>query len=74
MSEGGCLPMSMWDRGTAAFAAPGAAAQARHLGRGPGLVDEDQPLGFQIGLGLEPGPPTTHNVSPLLFAGVRGFF
>jgi hypothetical protein len=45
-----------------------------HLGRGPGLVDEDQALGVQIGLALEPGPTTTQNVGALLLAGVRGFF
>jgi hypothetical protein len=72
--EGGRLPMPMRHRRPAAFTAPRATITPGHLGRCPGLVDEDQSLRFQIGLGLEPGPPTTLNVSALLFAGVRGFF
>ena len=66
--------MPMRDRGATAFAAPGAATQARHLGRGPGLVDEDQPAGVQIGLALEPGPAPRRDVRPILLGGVRGFF
>ena len=37
-----CLPMSMWDRGTAALATLRAAPQTGHLGRGAGLIDEHQ--------------------------------
>ena len=66
--------MPVRDRRPTALAARRPAVTPGHLGRGSGLVDEHQPLRLQIGLGLEPGPPTTQNVSPLLFAGVRGFF
>ena len=45
-----------------------------HLGRSAGLVNEHQPLGLQIGLGVEPGLPAAQDVSSLLLAGVRGFF
>jgi hypothetical protein len=45
-----------------------------HLGRSAGLVDEHQPLGFQVRLGVEPGLPAAQNVSSLLLARVRGFF
>ena len=72
--EGSRLPMPMGYRRPAAFAARRATITPGHLGRGAGLVDEDQSLRFQIGLGLEPDPPPTQNISPLLFAGVRGFF
>ena len=72
--EGGRLPVPVRDRGTAAGAAFRAAIAPRHLGRGAGLVDEDQPLGLQIGLGLEPGPAAVGHVRPLLLAGVCRFF
>ncbi len=38
------------------------------------LVDEDQPLGGQVRLGLEPAPPPAQNIRPLLLGCVRGFF
>jgi hypothetical protein len=66
--------MAMGYRSAAALAPRRPAMAPRHLGRGAGLVDEDQPLGLQIGLGFEPGLPATENVRPLLLAGVRGFF
>ncbi len=72
--EGGGLPMPVGHRRLATLAAPRPAMAPRHLGRGPGLIDEDQTLGFQIGLGLEPVLPATRNVRALLLAGVRGFF
>ncbi len=66
------MPVGHWR--PAALATPRPAKAPRHLGRGPGLVDEDQPPGVQIRLVLEPRPPTTQNVRALLLAGVRGFF
>ena len=72
--EGGGLPVPMGHRRPATLAPWRPAITPRHLGRGAGLIDEDQPLRLQIGLGLEPGPATPQNVNPMLFAGVRGFF
>ncbi len=72
--EGGGLPVPVGNRRPAAFAAPRPSITPRHLGRGPGLVDEDQTLGIEIRLALEPGPPAMQNVRTLLLAGVRGFF
>ncbi len=72
--EGGGLPVPVRDRGAASGAAWRAAIGPGHLGRGTGLIDEDQPLRIEIGLVLEPGLPPTRNVRPLLLAGVRGFF
>ena len=40
----------------------------------PGLVDEHQPAGIEIGLALEPGPAARGDVRALLLGGVRGFF
>ena len=50
------------------------AAASRHLGGGAGLIDEDEPFGVEIGLGLEPGLPMAQHIRSLLLAGVRGFF
>ncbi len=66
--------MSVWHRGTAALATLRAAPQAGHLGRGPGLIDEHQPAGIEIGLDFEPGQPARRDVRPILLGGVRGFF
>ena len=45
-----------------------------HLGRGAGLVDEDEAFRLQLGLYLEPGQPPLPDVRPLLLGGVRRFF
>jgi hypothetical protein len=66
--------MAMRHRRPAALAARSAAAQSRHLGRGAGLVDEDQALWIKVGLQREPGLAPGGDVGALLFAGVRGFF
>jgi hypothetical protein len=42
----------------------------RHVRRGPRLVDEDQPLGVEIELAVEPGLPPLHNVGAVLLGGV----
>lgn len=58
-----------WPCGTAArpsLAASGPAAQPRHLRGGGGLVDEDQLLGVEIELALEPGSAAAQNVGTLL--------
>ena len=47
---------------------------ASHVGLGPGLVDEHQPLGIQIKLIVEPGAPPAYDVGPVLFDGVGGLF
>ena len=72
--EGGRLPVPVGDRCATPFAAQRAAVAPGHLGRGPGLVDKDEPFRLQIGLGFEPRLAPVQDVSPLLFAGVRGFF
>ncbi|MEA2852980.1 MAG: hypothetical protein QOE02_2999 [Rhodospirillaceae bacterium] len=66
--------MPMGHRGPAALAAWRPPASTSHLGRCSRLIDEDQALRGQLRLGIEPGPATSQDVSPLLLAGVRGFF
>ena len=72
--EGGGLPVSVRNRGAASGPPWRTAIAPGHLGRGAGLIDEDQPLGIEIGLRLEPGLSSTRDVRALLLAGVRGFF
>ena len=64
--------MSVRDGGTAALAAWGSSAQPGHLGRGARLVDEDQLLGVEVELAVEPGLPGFENIGALLLRRVRG--
>jgi hypothetical protein len=66
--------MSVRDANAQALAAPAAAAPAHHVCRGPGLVDEDEPLRVEIELALEPILPARQDVGAILLAGVRGLF
>jgi hypothetical protein len=45
-----------------------------HLGRGPGLIDEDEPRRIEFELPLEPGFAPAQDVGPGLFVGVPGLF
>ena len=55
--------------------APRAASMAaRHVRRRPGLVDEHQPLGIEIGLRLEPGPALPQDIRTILLDRVAGLF
>jgi hypothetical protein len=47
---------------------------AGHVGGGPGLVDKDQPLWVEIGLGVKPGAPLLQNVWAVLLDRVAGLF
>ena len=61
-----------------AHAQPGAAptppVAAGHVCGGPGLVDEDQPFGIEIGLGVEPGPALAQDVGTVLLNRVASLF
>ncbi len=65
--------MAVVNGGPAACPALGSAPQVGHLGRGAGLVDEDELLGIKIGLGVEPGLAAGDDIRPLLLGGERGF-
>src|SRR3546814_4092172 len=63
--EGGGLPVAVRDRSTAAFASERPTVHPRHLGRGSRLIDEDQPLRVEMGLGLEPSFRSEEHTSEL---------
>jgi len=62
--NGGNTPLSAWRP----------AAQARHLRRSAGLVDEDEPFGIKIELAAEPDLPGRLYIVALLFARMRRLF
>jgi hypothetical protein len=47
---------------------------ARHVGRSPGLIDEDQPLGIKVKLPVEPILSAFQDVGTVLLGRVRGLF
>ena len=59
---------------TQSLTPPAAPVATRHVGRCPGLVDEDEPLGVEIELPLEPLLATLQDVGAFLFGGVCGLF
>jgi hypothetical protein len=55
--------------------APGAAAMAAgHIGRGPGFVDEHEPLGIEIKLAIEPFMPLAQDVGAVLLDRMASLF
>ena len=44
-----------------------------HLGRSAGLVNEHQPLGLQIGLGVEPGLPAARGAPQLILNQIANY-
>lgn len=72
--EGGGLPMAVRNGCPASFAPQAASAQPRHLCGCRGLIDEDQPLGVEIELAIEPGSAAAQDVGALLFGGVLRLF
>jgi len=53
-----------------ALAARAAPMAARHVGRGPGFVDEDEAVGVEVELAVEPRLAVRQDVGPILLAGV----
>jgi hypothetical protein len=51
------------------LAAQAAPMAARHVGRGPGFVDEDEAVGIEIELAVEPRLPARQDVGSALLAG-----
>jgi hypothetical protein len=60
--------------GTPALAAPAAAMASRQVGRGPGLVDEDEAIRIELELVLEPGFAPLQDVGTILLGGMGGLF
>ncbi len=70
--NGGAQPSAVRNGGAQPSAAPTASAFARHIRRGPGLLDEHQAGRIEIELPGEPVAALSHNVRALLLLGVRG--
>ena len=66
--------MAVRNRGKTALSFWSPPVQARHLGGGARLVDEDQPLRIKIEPPLEPRLAGRLHVAALLFGGVRRLF
>jgi hypothetical protein len=72
--EGRGLPVSMRDADPQPCPATAAPVAPGHVGGGPGLVDEDQPLRVEIELILEPLLAPRQDVGAILLGGVCGLF
>ena len=66
--------MAMWHAQPQPLPARTAAMAAPHAGAGPAFVDEDQAIGVEVELPLEPGLALDHDIGALLLTGVRGLF
>lgn len=73
-NEGGRLPVPVRHADPQPLATGASAMPPRHVRRGPGLVDEDKPLGVEIELAVEPVSPPLHDVGAVLLGSVRGLF
>jgi hypothetical protein len=60
--------------GPSRLAAAPPAVGARHVGLGPGFVDEHQALDGQARLEALPPLPAARDIRTILFAGVQRFF
>ena len=63
--------MAMGKAHAQARAAPTPPGAARHVGGRPGLVNEDQAFGIEVGLGVEPGAALAQNIRAVLLDGAR---
>jgi len=66
--------MAVGDCRSQPFALGRASVAARHVGGGPGLVDEDELRRIEIELAVEPGLAARHDVGAFLLGRVRGLF
>ncbi len=72
--EGQGLPMTVRHFGDQPLTARRAPIGARHVGLGPGLIDEDEASGVQAALQALPSCPSSCHVRAILFAGVKALF
>jgi hypothetical protein len=72
--EGQRLPFTVWHLGHEPLPARRTAVRAGHVGLGPGLVDEDEPLGVKPALILFPLRPPARDPRTILLAGEQAFF
>ena len=66
--------MAVRNAGPQAFAALATAMCSRHVGRCPGLVDEDEPVTIELALALAPGFPPRQDIRAILLGGMGGLF
>ena len=66
--------MAVRQAGLETLPARSPAAQGRHVGLDPGLVDEDEPLRLDAPLMGLPAGPLTGDVRPRLLGRQHGFF
>lgn len=72
--KGGRLPIAIRGRCDASLSSGRAAIAARHVGRGPGFIDEHEFSYVQVRLSRAPGAPRHLHVLAFLLAGVQSFF
>lgn len=72
--EGHGLPAAVWRLARQALAARGPSAQGRHVGLGPGLVDEDQAREVDTVLVGRPLQAAARYVRPVALAGDQRLF
>lgn len=72
--EGGDLPVTVWNLADQALATAAAATQSRHVGRGAGLIDEDEAGWIKQPLLRFPDLAGHRHVGPILLGRVNAFF
>ena len=72
--EGHRLPMAAGHLGLKPLSTQTPSAQRRHVGLGPGLIDEDEPPRIDLALIGLPARPLAGDVRPVLLAWQNGFF
>ena len=72
--EGQRAPMAMWRKPAQPLALRSPAAQRRHVGLDPGLVDEDQLVRIEARLQRAPALPPADDTSPRLLKREQRFF
>src|SRR6185437_2717082 len=71
---GCCFPMAVRNAGPQTFATPATAMSSRHVGRCPGLVNEDEPIPIELVLALTPGLALRQDIRAILLCGMGGLF
>jgi len=72
--EGSRLPVTEGNAGAQALAPPATAMPPRHVGAGPGFVEEDQSRRVAVELAIEPLFALLQDVGAILLARVPGLF
>ena len=72
--EGECVPAPVWSITLQSIAARAPAAQGRHVGLHPGLIEKDEPIWIEPGLQHAPALAASRHVGARLFGGEQSFF